>query len=135
MYAKWNRLDFGLELEDGEYIVGEYYGNDSHVVVPAYYNGIPVTQMYAYAYMNYSVAFNSRGLVSVELPDTISQLTDYAFYGCEDLTQITIPDSVDHIGIIAFYGCTKLDTVYFESQEQLERFQYKFPSGYRLVVR
>ena len=115
VYAKWNRLDFGLELEDGEYIVGEYYGNDSHVVVPAYYNGIPVTQMYAYAYMNYSVAFNSRGFVSVELPDTISQLPDYAFYGCQNLEEIEIPSSITEIKSEAFGYCHRLTRIVIPS--------------------
>lgn len=38
------------------------------------------------------------GLDEVVLPDTLTNIGEYAFYGCELLTEIHIPQSVDEIG-------------------------------------
>ena len=42
------------------------------------------------------------------IPESITSINDYAFYGCTNLTSITIPDSVASIGTEAFCGCTSL---------------------------
>lgn len=38
----------------------------------------------------------------------VTQIDDYTFYCCEDLTSVQIPSSVKRIGEGAFYGCSKL---------------------------
>ena len=48
------------------------------------------------------------------IPDSVTSLGDYAFYGCSGLTSVTMPNSVASIGHKAFYG-TKLATVYVAS--------------------
>ena len=45
------------------------------------------------------------------IPNTITSIGDYAFYGCNGLTSITIPESVTSIGYGAFYGCNSLDKI------------------------
>ena len=45
------------------------------------------------------------------IPDDITSIADYAFYGCTSLTSITIPDSVTSIGVEVFYGCTSLTSI------------------------
>ena len=39
------------------------------------------------------------------IPDSVTSIGDYAFYGCKGLTSITIPDSVTSIGERAFAYC------------------------------
>ena len=39
------------------------------------------------------------------IPNTVTNIKDYAFQGCSGLTNITIPNSVTSIGVYAFYGC------------------------------
>ncbi len=46
------------------------------------------------------------------IPDSVTGIGDYAFYGCESLASITIRDSVTSIGKSAFYGCDNLTGVY-----------------------
>jgi hypothetical protein len=47
----------------------------------------------------------------VVMPDSVTNIGDYAFYDCSGLTSVTIPDSVTSIGIGAFYGCSGLTSV------------------------
>jgi hypothetical protein len=51
---------------------------------------------------------------SYTVPNSVTSIRDYAFYGCGRLTSVTIPHSVTSIGTWAFYGCTGLAGVYFE---------------------
>jgi hypothetical protein len=45
---------------------------------------------------------------------SITDIDDYAFYGCSDLTSISIPSTVTNIGISAFENCTGLTNVTLE---------------------
>ena len=42
-------------------------------------------------------------LTSIIIPDSVTQIDNFAFDGCTALTTVTIPDSVTHIGCDAFY--------------------------------
>lgn len=48
---------------------------------------------------------------SLVLPDSVTEIGDYAFSGCTALASIVIPDSVTVIGEAAFFGCTGLTTI------------------------
>ena len=52
-----------------------------------------------------------RGLASVTIPDSVTSIAWYAFFGCCGLTSVTIPDSVTNIGESAFSGCIGLTSV------------------------
>ena len=49
------------------------------------------------------------------LPNTISDISSCAFYGCTSLTSITIPKTVTSIGSSAFCGCTSLTEMNFNA--------------------
>ena len=49
-----------------------------------------------------------RSLTSLVIPDSVTNIGDYAFSGCRSLTDIVIPDSVTRIGDGAFRGCKSL---------------------------
>ena len=48
---------------------------------------------------------------SITIPNSITIIGDYAFYGCGSLLNITIPDTVTNIGACTFYNCSNLETV------------------------
>lgn len=48
-------------------------------------------------------------LVSVELPESITEIGEDAFYHCWSLTTINLPSGLTYIGAYAFSGCKSLD--------------------------
>ena len=48
------------------------------------------------------------GLTSVTIPNSVTSIGEEAFYACTGLTSVTIPNSVTSIGNYAFYYCTGL---------------------------
>ena len=47
------------------------------------------------------------------IPDSVTNIGDYAFHSCASLTSVTIPSSVTSIGGSAFYNCSSLTDVYY----------------------
>ncbi len=58
-----------------------------------------------------SYIFYGASVKSVEMPNTVTKIGDYAFYNCTPITEITIPDSVSSIGSYAFANCTSIKTL------------------------
>ena len=52
-----------------------------------------------------------RSLTSLVIPDSVTNIGDYAFSGCRSLSSVVIPDSVTNIGKCAFEGCRSLSSV------------------------
>ena len=95
----------------------DFYRGDSNPLSCAHYlylNGefvteltIPdsVTSISGYAF------YGCSGLTSVTIPDNVTSIGGYAFSGCSGLTIVTIPDNVISIGGYAFSGCSGLTSV------------------------
>ena len=54
-----------------------------------------------------------KNLSNLKLPSNITTLGIYVFKGCDALNNVSIPDSVTSIGSQAFYGCDTLSDVQF----------------------
>ena len=54
---------------------------------------------------------NDNKLSDIIIPETVSRISDYAFYNCSSLTSITIPNSIKSIGNHAFYECASLKDI------------------------
>ena len=50
-------------------------------------------------------------LTSITIPDSVTNIGNYAFQNCRRLTNITIPDSVTSIGSSAFNYCTSFTSI------------------------
>ena len=61
-----------------------------------------VTRIADYAF------YGRSGLTDVTMPESVAIIGAAAFSGCSGLTSVTIPDSVTSIGSSAFYGCRGL---------------------------
>jgi len=92
--------------QSGEnYIIKQYSGVATEVIIPDTYNGKPVVGMRSYAFYRLS------HITSVTLPNTITSISYQAFYDCSSLTSITIPEGLTSIGTYAFYGCSSLTSI------------------------
>ena len=60
---------------------------------------------------NFGFCRNCTLLTYVNLPDTLTSIGDYAFYGCTSLIEITLPASLTSIGSNAFEKCTSLSSI------------------------
>ena len=65
-----------------------------------------VTEIKNYAF------FGCSGLTSIVIPNSVTSIGESAFEDCYSLTSIVIPNSVTSIGEWAFSGCYDLKTVY-----------------------
>lgn len=59
-----------------------------------------------YSWQNFGV-----GKYSIDLPRSVVEIGESAFYECNELGKIVIPGKVRTIGNRAFYGCSGMDTI------------------------
>ena len=98
-----------FELLDGEYKVSEYIGSEIEVIVPAVYNGKPVT------IIGESAFENCRSITSIVIPYGIKIIEEFAFSVCSSLTKLTLPNSVTVINRFAFEFCNFLKSIVIPS--------------------
>ena len=94
----------------GDYI--EISGCDesaTDVIIPAEIDGVPVTSIGKNAF--FISYFRKNMLKSVEIPDSVTRIGDWAFSNCENLKSINIPAGVKNIGISAFEYCSSLESI------------------------
>jgi len=89
---------------------------DGALVIPATYNGRPVTEIGiipsgSYSFSSNDGAFNSTSITSVSIPDSVTTIGLYAFYYCTSLTSITIGSGVTTISDSAFMYCANLTNI------------------------
>lgn len=120
LYAGWTSIDsaavttglvFGLNEEGDGYVVTDYTGEDTHIVIPATHENLPVTAIDG-AYGN--GVFNGSDIVSVIIPDSVELIGQNAFYGCDYLEEVFVSagSRLAAIGNNAFSGCDALKSMY-----------------------
>ena len=61
----------------------------------------------------------SGGVSTVNILNSVTNISNSAFYGCKILTNITIPDGVTSIGNSAFSNCISMSNITFGENSQL----------------
>ena len=70
--------------------------------------------------IGYKAFIGCRYLTSISIPNSVTSIENFVFSGCTSLTNISIPSSVTSIGYDAFYGC-RLNKLHIpKSLERLE---------------
>ncbi len=87
--------------------INVYHGNYQHIIIPDNFDGIPVTEIWDYAFSEaeeLSEEFEElpeSPIASIVIPNTVTKIGESAFRR-NALTQIDIPTSVTRIGYYAF---------------------------------
>lgn len=53
----------------------------------------------------HSLILNGEKVDNIVIPNSLTSIGSYAFYGCKDINELTIPNSINSIGSYAFAGC------------------------------
>lgn len=101
---------------------------DSEVVIPKEYKGLPVTAIDTLAFADQS------GIVSVNIPETVTNIGDYAFFGVYSLRRIVVsPEN-------PFFASDATGALYNKSVTELIAFpkgyygEYSIPDGVTVIT-
>lgn len=77
---------------------------------------------------------NRSNIAEVEIGSHVTIIDSDAFNSCRELTNVTIPDSVTSIGEYAFFGSSRLTSVTFSGKDKVTvqdmgNYSWKLPSG------
>lgn len=109
---------FAYEKKNGEITILRCYGSSGSVVIPEELEGLPVTELSAYAFAGEisQEPENTGGfpcicgnrLEEVYLPPTIRRLGRYIFYNCLQFRKLSFYSNIAFMGAGAFTGCENL---------------------------
>jgi len=124
--------DWEYSIKNDKATITKYTGNSSDVKIPSKLGGKKVTSLG-------KLAFESKSVTSVKIPDSVTSIGEGAFGNCSQLTEITlpngvtkigkgafmmsglreitIPSSVKSMGDMVFYVCLSLSSVTFKSKK------------------
>ncbi len=117
-------LSYELLADDTYSVSVGSAGGLEEIVIPAYYNGKPVTRVanegfyrltaLKYLYMSDNVkviedlAFASSSLETVRFSQNLEEIGYSAFHGCDLTGDIVLPNGLLSIGARAFYSCFRI---------------------------
>ena len=71
-----------------------------------------VTKIGVHAFTQYGHGpIAAGGPTSLTIPTGVTEIGDYVFAHCRQLTTVILPETLTHIGKNAFYGCTALESI------------------------
>lgn len=86
-------------------VITGYLGEAVEVEIPAKIDKLPVRKIAGLAF------YESVDVVSVTVPEGVTELEENAFYYCTALTSVSLPESLAVIGDKAFSWCSSLDMI------------------------
>ncbi|MBQ8790112.1 MAG: leucine-rich repeat protein [Ruminiclostridium sp.] len=95
-------------LSDGTIELVSYNGNDENVVIPETIDGKTVTSVHQDTFQ-----YKEETLISVSLPDTITNIDGYTFYLTENLKEVYLQKNLTVIKEHTFEACDKLEKIEF----------------------
>ena len=106
-------FDFKL-LGEGTYAIKAKNADNlpNEVILPSVYNGTPVTAVLQEGFLN------SDNLTSIEIPDSITSIGNYAFDSCYNLTSVIIGSGLTSLGSDVFYSSYALVSITVDKENQ-----------------
>lgn len=96
-------------LKTDSAVIDTFLGNETSVFVPEDLDGYPVIALDSYAFSPIHHPETCQVIRQVTLPNGLTSIGRYTFYGCRTLQSLRIPDSLSHIGAGPFVGCHALN--------------------------
>lgn len=96
--------DFDYRVRENTAIITNYSGGKQDVVIPGTLGGYPVAGLDADAFSG------NPYLVSVKLPESMTEIANEAFSHCSKLERVEFGGALRRIGVSAFMGCTALQS-------------------------
>ena len=93
--ALTSQAQFTFTTNSGAITITGYTGSGGAVFIPVTINGYPVTGIG-------DNAFGGASLTSATIPNSVTNIGEFAFEDCFSLTSVMIPNSVTTIGVEAF---------------------------------
>ncbi len=106
-YLYYQQVD---EDKDGTYDYVEITGCDKSavkIIIPSEINGLPVTSIGGFK--------DCSSLISIEIPNSVTSIYNYAFLGCSSLTSINVSDNNENYSSID-------GVLYNKTQTELKRY-------------
>ena len=91
-------------LNKDEVMITKYTGSGKDVKIPESYENYKVTVLGR-------SLFNGKDISSVEIPDTVKEIQDYAFSSNRNLKSVKLPKNLETIGTNAFFNCSSLESI------------------------
>lgn len=115
VYAKGPSIDdFEYEIADGGVVIKGFADRIpdgmAQFIIPWEFDGVPVTKIAEGAFVQRSdLHWKSGSSLGFALPDTITEIEEYAFFQCFNLkTTLHLPKSLVSLGESAFGSCAQL---------------------------
>jgi len=99
----------GEDAFNGCYLLADKFVNKSNCYCE--YKVVDIEQNDGLLLIGNEVVNCRKWATSVTIPNSVTSIGEYAFWGCKSLTSVTIPNSVTSIGEDAFNGCSGLISV------------------------
>ena len=86
---------------------------DTEIVIPASYEGKPVTSIGSGAFRKYNRGSDDNyvSFTKIHLPETVDYIGDRAFWGCDALEEVHIYAEKIHVCDYAFWECSSLTNI------------------------
>ena len=79
------KFTFQINYDEASYTIMSYTGDEADILIPAEYCGKPVTILFDKLFAGH------KEVRTVTFPDTITDLGEFLFDGCDELRHIQLP--------------------------------------------
>ena len=120
-------LKYKLNEDKTSYAVTGYNERTEEVIIPDYYNDLPVTEIAQQAFygcrtMNkltiganvekiWDEAFYGCNIENIVIPESVALIANKVFSSCENLKEVILPDDMSYIFSGAFSYCSSLKSI------------------------
>ena len=112
-------FNFQINVDEASYALMHYEGDEAEVVIPDTFGGKPVTVIADKVFAAHSE------IRSIHIPNTVTDLGEFVFDGCEALRHIELPESLERLWGYTFVRCGLEEIVLPDRLKVIPPFAFK----------